>query len=59
MARQATRLVESIPWNRFLGSLNVYKFGLWLAGMITLLAPTDFAKMPVQNVEISETSFRQ
>jgi hypothetical protein len=22
-------LVELIPWNRFLGSLNVYKFGLW------------------------------
>ncbi len=22
------RLAESIPWNRFLGSLNVYKFGL-------------------------------
>ncbi len=23
------RLAESIPWNRFLGSVNVYKFGLW------------------------------
>jgi hypothetical protein len=23
------RLAESIPWNLFLGSLNVYKFGLW------------------------------
>jgi hypothetical protein len=22
------RLKESIPWNRYLGSLNVYKFGL-------------------------------
>jgi hypothetical protein len=22
------RLAESIPWNRFLGSLNVYKYGL-------------------------------
>jgi hypothetical protein len=22
------RLLESIPWNRFLGSLNVYKLGL-------------------------------
>jgi hypothetical protein len=22
------RLAESIPWNRFLGSLNVYKFGV-------------------------------
>jgi hypothetical protein len=22
------RLAESIPWNQFLGSLNVYKFGL-------------------------------
>jgi hypothetical protein len=27
-ARQNTRLAESIFWNRFLGSLNVYKFGL-------------------------------
>jgi hypothetical protein len=24
------RLAESIPWNRCLGSLNVYKYGLWL-----------------------------
>ncbi len=23
------RLAEPIPWNRFLGSLNVYKYGLW------------------------------
>jgi hypothetical protein len=23
------RLAESIPWNRFLGSFNVYKYGLW------------------------------
>jgi hypothetical protein len=23
------RLAESIPWNRFLGSLKVYKFSLW------------------------------
>jgi hypothetical protein len=23
------RMAESIPWNRFLGSLNVYKYGLW------------------------------
>jgi len=23
------RLAESILWNRFLGYLNVYKFGLW------------------------------
>jgi hypothetical protein len=23
-------LAESIPWKRFLGSLNVYKFGLWI-----------------------------
>jgi hypothetical protein len=22
------RLAESIPWNRFLGSINVYKYGL-------------------------------
>jgi hypothetical protein len=25
------KLTESIPWNRFLGSWNVYKFGLWKA----------------------------
>jgi hypothetical protein len=25
------RLAESIPWNRYLGSLNIYKFGLWRA----------------------------
>jgi hypothetical protein len=24
-----TSLAESIPWNRFLGSLNVYKYGLY------------------------------
>ncbi len=24
-----TRLAESIPWHRFLGSLNVYRYGLW------------------------------
>jgi hypothetical protein len=23
------RLAESVPWHRFLGSLNVYKYGLW------------------------------
>jgi hypothetical protein len=27
-AQAADRLAESVPWNRFLGSLNVYKFGL-------------------------------
>jgi hypothetical protein len=27
-ARQATRLAEFIPWNRFLGSINVEKYGL-------------------------------
>ncbi len=25
-------LADSIPWNRFLGSLNVYTPGLWKAG---------------------------
>jgi hypothetical protein len=31
-ARQATyRLAESIPRNRFLGSLNIYKYGLWVS----------------------------
>jgi hypothetical protein len=24
------RLAKSIPWNLFLGSINVYIFGLWL-----------------------------
>ena len=24
------RVAESIPWNRFLSSLKVYKFGLWV-----------------------------
>jgi hypothetical protein len=31
------RLVESIPWNRFLGSSNVYKYGIrlhWLAELV-------------------------
>jgi hypothetical protein len=23
------RLTESMPWNRLLGFLNIYKFGLW------------------------------
>ncbi len=27
------RLEELIPWNRFLGSLKVYKFGLSMLGM--------------------------
>jgi hypothetical protein len=30
LARQAT-LVESMPWNRILGSFNIYKFGLWVS----------------------------
>jgi hypothetical protein len=24
------RLAESIPWHRFLDSLNIYKYGLWI-----------------------------
>ncbi len=32
-ARQAAWLVESIPLNRFLGSINVYKYGLWSGKM--------------------------
>ncbi len=28
-AARIHRLPESIPWNRFLGSLNVCKYGLW------------------------------
>jgi hypothetical protein len=31
------RLAESIPWNRFLGSLNVYKFGLCYSFTMSLL----------------------
>ncbi len=34
------RLAESIPWNLFLGSLNVYKYGLWGCG-IQHTWPTD------------------
>jgi hypothetical protein len=26
---QYSRVAELIPWNRFLGSLNVYNYGLW------------------------------
>jgi hypothetical protein len=26
------RLVESLPWKRFPGSLKVYKYGLWCFG---------------------------
>jgi hypothetical protein len=29
---QLSRLAKSIPRNRFLGSINVYKYGLWRAG---------------------------
>ncbi len=28
-------LEKSIPWNRFLGPLNVYKFGLWFLFNVT------------------------
>jgi hypothetical protein len=32
------RLAESVPWNRFLGSLNVYEFGVWrVANLVTTL----------------------
>ncbi len=27
LARQVTQLAKLIPWDRFLGSLNIYKFG--------------------------------
>jgi hypothetical protein len=30
------RLAKSIPWNRFLGSINVYKYGLWYDSPIHL-----------------------
>jgi hypothetical protein len=32
-AARLHRLAESIPWNRFLGSLNVYKFGHVFCGI--------------------------
>jgi hypothetical protein len=50
---------ELIPWNRFLGSLKVKKFGLWRAGTIALFPfgsqpPIDFLKFqhwnPVKKV---------
>jgi hypothetical protein len=28
-AARLNSLAELIPWNRFLGSLNIYKYGLW------------------------------
>ncbi len=35
-AARLNRLAESIPWNRFLGFLNVYKYGLWRLLPLTL-----------------------
>ncbi len=47
------RLAKSIPRYRFLGSLNVYKYGLWWAGATTLflrfLAPLDCSKISTQD----------
>jgi hypothetical protein len=34
------KLVESMPWNRFLGSLNVYKFGSGWEEVGIAAAPT-------------------
>ncbi len=36
--RRLHRLAELIPWNRFLGSLNVYKFGLRTVATLALTA---------------------
>jgi len=44
------RLAELIPWNRFLGSLNVYKFGLrlhWLPKSI----PGLLERLQIQAIE--------
>ncbi len=52
------RLAEPIPWNRFLGSFNVYKYGLWRAGRATLFllgSPIGCSKIPAQVV--SPTNF--
>ncbi len=38
---QDTRLTESVPCNRFLGSLNVYKFGLWCETILTMRGGPD------------------
>ncbi len=36
------RLVEFIPWNRFLGSINVYKYGLWIQNFIPTSVYTGY-----------------
>ncbi len=33
------RLAQFIPWNRFLGSRNVYKYGLWKPPVIQKIVP--------------------
>ncbi len=30
------KLAKSIPWNRFLGSINIYKFGLYIGKIFGL-----------------------
>ncbi len=39
------RLAESIPWNRFLGSLNVYQFGLWSYTLRLPVEPAHFSNV--------------
>jgi hypothetical protein len=34
------RLAEFIPWNRFLGSMNVWKYGLRIMGLVLLEGKT-------------------
>jgi hypothetical protein len=36
------RLTKSIPRNRFLGSINVYKYGLWLHRLAEFLPWNQF-----------------
>ncbi len=39
------RLAESIPWNRLLDSLNVYKFGFWIATILLQLVSDMFSAL--------------
>jgi hypothetical protein len=38
------KLAEIIPWNQFLGSINVYKYGLWSQSITYLCLTRCFVK---------------
>ena len=42
------KLAESIPWNRFLGSLNVYKFGLCFLNLCQWKSNENFSNFTVK-----------